>query len=143
MVYSEELVNLLKETSIVVDNAKRPLHSSTDSAPQYPLLRPLSKPSCREKRMRRSRSKQSFSRWESMPSKELSLCRIGSTEFSSSHHNDSLTLVNLPAMMPLRMPVRSSDENDSQLRMSHSSVIEFLDEALALGECCLSHGIIS
>jgi hypothetical protein len=139
--FPEEIRNLLKETTIVVDNARKPIHSVTDTAVRYPGLSRYPKPSFREKRMRRSREERPSSRWESIPCKCLSSCQRRSTELANSSYKE-LAFINFAAAMPLRMPVRSSDEQEwdtyaTQLN-DHARLIDCLDEALAISDCCLS-----
>ncbi len=147
MILPEEFAHLAKETIIVVDNAKRPTCSATEAAFQHPLLRRYQKPLMREKRMIRQRLSQMSNRWESAPLKpstpEYSLKHQGSTSCSGC---SAMRLVHLAAAMPLRMPIRSSDDCDCDLQQSRLSIsgdqpslIGLLDEALAISDTMHVH----
>jgi hypothetical protein len=146
MLFHEEFANLLKDATIIVDNAHKPLHSATDGAKlRYPVLCRYPKPSFREHRERRRRvSKRSSSccRWESVPS--VSACDVKPTAPSSScssFNHDTVTFFHISATMPLRMPLRSYDEceNLASSPTSNINLIGFLEEALAISDDCL-HG---
>jgi hypothetical protein len=102
--------------------------------PQIPMLSRYRKPHMREKRMRRRRSARMHCRWDSIPPKGTSCDYKGKqTELYTGYQN--INLVNASAAMPLRMPVRSRDEQE--LQPTPSSIIDFLDEALAISEKCI------
>ena len=139
-----EFVNLLREATIVVDNARKPLNSATENARNvYPVLCRYPKPSFRESRLRRRQGKQSSSsRWESIPSTmNSSSChppKPSPSSSCSSYNHDPLTFFHVSAATPLRMPVRSHDDWDKQSSpTNHGNLIEYLDEALAISDGCL------
>jgi hypothetical protein len=145
MILPEEFAHLAREKIIVVDNANRPTCSATEASVQHPVLCRYQKPLMREKRMIRKRLSQMSNRWESAPLKpsipEYSLKYQGSTSCSSC---STMHLVHLAAAMPLRMPVRSSDDCDlQQSRPSicgeQQSLIGLIDEALAISETMHVH----
>jgi hypothetical protein len=144
MIVDEELTNLLKEATIIVDNAHKPLYSATDDAKlRYPVLCRYPKPSFRENRVRRRRvSKQSSTccRWESIPTASIYDSKPTPPSSScSSYDHDPAIFVHLSATMPLRMPVRSHDECESfsSSPKNNNDLIGFLDEALAISDGCL------
>jgi hypothetical protein len=134
MILPEECSQLLIGT-MIVDNAKRPAQSITEAAPQLPILCRYQRPHIREKRMLRRRPSRMHNRWESMPPKgTLNDYKNKQTELSCTSYQ-TINLVNAAAAMPLRMPVRSRD--DQELPPNPSSIIDFLDEALAISEICI------
>lgn len=146
MMLPEEFAHLAKETIIVVDNAKRPSYSATEAASHYPLLIRYQKPLVREKRMIRKRSSRMSNRWESAPIKPTvsECCSLQDQAIASCSKYPTMNLVHLTAAMPLRMPVRSRDDFDSQQQCltkpgDQSSLINFLDEALAISEILQAH----
>lgn len=141
----EEFAYLVKETTIVVDNAKSPTYSATEAASHYPMLCRYQKPLVREKRMIRKRSSRMSNRWESAPFKPtVSECSKQDQPTTSCSSYPTMNLVHLAAAMPLRMPVRSKDDFDLPLNClpksgDQSSLIDFLDEALAISEILHQH----
>ena len=142
MMLPEEFAYLVvNETTIVVDNAKTPTCSATEAASHYPPLCRYQKPLVREKRLIRKRSSKMSNRWESAPVKEptISVCSLQDQALASCSGYPTMNLVHLTAAMPLRMPVRSKDDFDAQPHClskpgEPSSLIDFLDEALAISD---------
>ena len=145
MMLPDEFAYLVQETIIVVDNAKRPIYSASEAASHYPMLCRYQKPLMREKRMIRKRSSRMNNRWESAPFKlNLSECSKQDQPLTSCSSYPSLNLVHLAAAMPLRMPVRSKDDFDLAHNClpksgDQASLIDFLDEALAISEILHKH----
>ena len=145
MMLPEEFAHLVKETRIVVDNAKRPIYSATETASHYPVLCRCQKPLVREKRMIRKRSSKMSNRWESAPLKlTIADCAPQDQSTPSCASYPTMNLMHLTAAMPLRMPVRSKDDFDLQQTCfpksgDQTSLIDFLDEALAISEILHHH----